>query len=72
VNPVGQILALAMMLRESFGLTQQADRVERAIRAVWRDGWRTADIAEAGCRTIGTREIAERIAEHAAASSPMA
>ncbi len=62
-NPVGQILALAMMLRESFGLFAEADRVERAIRAVWRDGWRTADIAEAGCRTIGTREIANRIAD---------
>jgi 3-isopropylmalate dehydrogenase len=62
-NPAGQILALAMMLRESFGLSAEADRVEEALRQVWRGGWRTADLGEVGCEVVGTRELARRVAE---------
>jgi 3-isopropylmalate dehydrogenase len=66
-NPVGQILAAAMMLRESFGLEMESALIERAITGVWRDGWRTEDVAEPGCRVVGTREMGERIAERIAA-----
>lgn len=69
-NPVGQILALAMLLRESFGLDQEAERIEAGVAAAWRAGWRTDDLAEPGCRTVGTQEMAERIAEAVAAVSP--
>lgn len=62
-NPAGQILAAAMMLRESFGLATEAELVERALASAWRDGWRTEDLAEAGCRVIGTREMGERVAD---------
>jgi 3-isopropylmalate dehydrogenase len=62
-NPVGQISSLAMLLRQSFGLAEAAAAVEAAIRAVWREGWRTADLPETGCRVIGTREMACRIAD---------
>ena len=61
-NPVGQIFSLAMMLRESFALHDEAQWIEDAVAQVWRDGWRTFDIAEASCRTVGTREMGERIA----------
>ena len=62
-NPVGQIFSLAMMLRESFGLAREAAWIEQAVRSVWAAGWRTEDVAEAGCRTIGTRDMGRRIAE---------
>jgi len=62
-NPSGQILSLAMMLRESFGLTRDAELVEEALRASWRAGWRTFDIAEPGCSVVGTREFADRVAD---------
>jgi len=61
-NPVAQILSLAMLLRESFHLENEARLVEEAVDGVCREGWRTADIAEAGSRAIGTREMGERIA----------
>lgn len=61
-NPVGQILSLAMMLRESFHLEASARLVEDAVARVWRDGWRTGDLEEQGCRTIGTKEMGQRIA----------
>lgn len=67
-NPVGQLFALAMLLRESFGLRREAARIERAVRMVWRDGWRTADLAEPGCRTIGTRQMGALVAERIAGS----
>jgi 3-isopropylmalate dehydrogenase len=68
-NPAGQILAAAMMLRESFGLVTEAELIERALVGAWRDGWRTEDVAEAGCRVIGTREMADRVAEGVGALS---
>ena len=62
-NPVGQIFSLAMLLRESFGLWRAAELIERSVAGVWRAGWRTADIVEPGCKTIGTRAMTERIVE---------
>ncbi len=62
-NPSGQILSLAMLLRESFGLTAAAELIERSLADVWSQGWRTADLAETGSRTLGTRAFVERVVE---------
>lgn len=62
-NPAGQILAAALMLRESFGLRAEASAIEAALRGAWRDGFRTADLQEPGCRTVGTREMGRIVAE---------
>jgi 3-isopropylmalate dehydrogenase len=61
-NPVGQIYSLAMMLRESFALHDEANLLENAVEQVWKNGWRTFDIAEAGCKTVGMSEMGDRIA----------
>jgi len=62
-NPAGQILSLAMLLRESFGLDEAAALVERSLAEVWRAGWRTADLVEPGCWILGTNAMAEKVAE---------
>jgi len=62
-NPGGQILSLAMLLRESFGLNDAADLMERALAEAWALGWRTADVAESGCRVVGTQAMAQQVAE---------
>jgi len=62
-NPTGQILSLAMLLRESFGLDQAAALIEKSLAEVWRAGWRTADLAEPGCRILGTKTMAEKVTE---------
>ncbi len=62
-NPVGQILSLAMMLRESFGLASLANKVETAVNDVLAQGWRTRDIMAPGCTEIGTQELGQRIAQ---------
>jgi 3-isopropylmalate dehydrogenase len=64
-NPAGQIFSLAMMLRESFGRWREADAVEKAVCAVWSEGWRTEDVAAPGTRVVGTREMGGRVAERA-------
>lgn len=60
-NPIGQILSLAMMLRESFALGFAADSIEHTVQDVLRAGWRTADIAAAGSRVIGTQQMGDVI-----------
>jgi 3-isopropylmalate dehydrogenase len=66
-NPVGQILSLAMLLRESLDLDRESQAIEDAVRSVWAEGLRTADIAGPGEPVVGTQEMAARIAEAAAA-----
>jgi 3-isopropylmalate dehydrogenase len=65
-NPVGQIYSLAMLLSESFGLAREALAIHRAVARVWRAGFRTADIEEDGCRTVGTRRMGELVARSVA------
>ena len=60
-NPIAAILSAAMLLRYSLGLGQDADRVEAAVLRVLEQGARTADIAPAGGRTVGTREMGDLI-----------
>jgi 3-isopropylmalate dehydrogenase len=61
-NPVGQLLSLAMLLRESLGMAREAYACEAGIRRVWEQGYRTADVAGAGAAVAGTAELASRIA----------
>lgn len=67
VNPVGQILSLAMMLRESFGLERESEAILAAVEQTLSQGYRTADIAAAASRVVGTRELGERIGASLAA-----
>ena len=60
-NPIAAILSAAMLLRYSLDMQQEADRVERAVQRVLEQGHRTADIAAAGVRPAGTREMGDLI-----------
>ena len=62
-NPIATILSVAMMLRYSFHLADEANAVERAVDAVLAEGYRTADIAKAGEKAIGTLEMGRLICE---------
>ena len=60
-NPIATILSAAMMLRFSFGLSDEADAIERALDKVLDEGYRTADITGRNAEAIGCREMTERI-----------
>jgi 3-isopropylmalate dehydrogenase len=61
-NPMATILSAAMMLRYTFGLSDEAAAVESAVRSVLAAGYRTADIAATGRPVIGTKAAGDLIA----------
>jgi len=61
-NPLATILSAAMMLRYSLGQAASADRIEAAVKKVLKDGYRTADIFEAGTKKVGTSEMGAAVA----------
>ena len=60
-NPLATILSAAMMLRYSLQQADAADRIESAVSSVLESGLRTIDIASAGTRTVGTREMGDAV-----------
>jgi 3-isopropylmalate dehydrogenase len=60
-NPVGAIMSLALCLRLSLGLPQEADRLERAVAAAIMHGARTADIAKPGERALSTKAMGDAV-----------
>lgn len=60
-NPMASILSFAMMMRYTFGLTNEADEIEKAVKSVLGKGCRTADIMSPGYELIGTKEMGDRI-----------
>jgi 3-isopropylmalate dehydrogenase len=54
-------MSLALCLRFSLGLAQEADRLERAVEAAISIGARTADIAQPGEKIISTRAMGDAV-----------
>lgn len=61
-NPIGTILSLAMLLRYSLGLEDEAAAVEQAVQGVLAEGYRTKDIADDGGDVVGTEQMGTVIA----------
>ncbi len=63
-NPLATILSAAMLLRSSLGLSDEAAKVEQAVRAVLAGGYRTVDISLSQDDTIlGTKEMTDKVIE---------
>ena len=61
-DPIGTILAAAMMLRYSFGMAKEADAIEKAVSDTLDAGLRTADILTGGQETrIGCQQMGDEI-----------
>jgi 3-isopropylmalate dehydrogenase len=60
-NPLATILSAAMMLRYTFGLEAEAQRIETAVKKVLAQGYRTGDIYERGTNKVGTREMGDAV-----------
>lgn len=60
-NPIAMILSFAMCLRYSFGLGDEADRLEGAVASVLDQGIRTGDIMAEGCAQVGTSGMGDAI-----------
>ena len=60
-NPIAMIASFAMALRYSFGMTKEADLIDRAVAAALARGLRTADIKAEGTTVVGTAEMGQAI-----------
>lgn len=64
-NPIAMILSAAMMLKYFFFKQKTAYEIEKAVRAVLRDGYRTKDIAKFDAKEIcTTSEIGSIISDY--------
>ncbi len=59
-NPLATILSVAMLLRYTMGMPQEAELVEKAVAEVLNDGYRTQDIFQEGKLLIGTAEMGDQ------------
>lgn len=62
-NPIATILSVAMLLRYSFTLEDEARAIESAVEAVLAEGYRTPDIHADGTRVVGPEEMGDLIAQ---------
>ncbi|MCB1832666.1 MAG: 3-isopropylmalate dehydrogenase, partial [Geminicoccaceae bacterium] len=60
-NPLAMLLSFAMMLRYSFDLGAEADRLEKAIATVLDKGIRTADIMQDGKTLVSTEAMGKAV-----------
>jgi 3-isopropylmalate dehydrogenase len=60
-NPCGMILSIALMLRFSLGLDEEANRLEQAVYRALEGGYQTADLAAAGQKVSSTRQMGDAI-----------
>jgi 3-isopropylmalate dehydrogenase len=60
-NPIATVLSFAMMLRYSFSMKDEADRLENAVRKVLTQGLRTGDIMQPGMTQVGTSQMGDAI-----------
>jgi 3-isopropylmalate dehydrogenase len=60
-NPLATILSCAMLLRHSFGLQEEANLIEQAVKDVLDSGLRTGDLASPGDRVVGTSQMGDLI-----------
>jgi 3-isopropylmalate dehydrogenase len=60
-NPIATVLSFAMMLRYSFDMKAEADKVEAAVRKVLEQGLRTGDIMQPGMQQVSTSQMGDAI-----------
>jgi len=60
-NPLATILSVAMMMQYTFGLSDEAQRIEGAVRKVLQQGLRTGDIYETGMQKVGCAAMGDAV-----------
>lgn len=63
-NPIGTILAAAMMLRYSFDMTKEADAIEQAVAKTLNQKYRTSDIQEPGNTQVSCSQMGDIIIQN--------
>ncbi|MDD6881874.1 MAG: 3-isopropylmalate dehydrogenase [Firmicutes bacterium] len=61
-NPMATILSVAMMMKYTFGLIEEADAINNAVEKVLVEGYRTSDIMTEGKTLVNTTEVGDLVA----------
>ena len=62
-NPIGTIMSVAMMLRYSFDMENEARDIENAVEKVLADGYRTTDLYVEGTKKLSCSEMGDIISK---------
>ncbi|MBB5335192.1 3-isopropylmalate dehydrogenase [Pectinatus brassicae] len=60
-NPLGTILSAAMLLRYSLQADEAADAIEKAVKDVLSQGYRTADLYSEGFKKVNTEQMTQAV-----------
>jgi len=60
-NPLGTILSASMMLRYSFDMAEEADKIESAVNQVLDEGFRTGDIMQDGAKCVSCSQMGDLV-----------
>jgi 3-isopropylmalate dehydrogenase len=63
-NPIATIVSVAMMLRYSLDLNDEADAIEAAVKKTLAQGYRTGDIYSDGMTMVNTVEMGQKVIEN--------
>ncbi|GGJ87859.1 3-isopropylmalate dehydrogenase [Lentibacillus kapialis] len=63
-NPLGTILSVALMLRHSFQMEEEAAAVERAVRECLEQGFHTADLNITNGQLVSTGQMTEAVLDN--------
>lgn len=62
-NPMATVLSAAMMLKYTFGLAEESEAIENAVKKVLEEGYRTPDIMTEGKKAVTTSQVGTMIAD---------
>jgi len=63
-NPLATILSVALMLRYSLSMSEEANLIESAVTETLREGFRTQDIHQTAKKLVGTEEMGDTVAKN--------
>jgi len=63
-NPLATILSVALMLRYSLAMPQEATLIETAVQETLKEGFRTKDIYQQDKKLVGTEEMGDNVAKN--------
>ncbi|GAB4073065.1 3-isopropylmalate dehydrogenase [Barrientosiimonas marina] len=69
VNPLGMILSVALMLRHSFQMTEEASAVEQAVQETLNHGYHTADLPQENGQLMDTEHMTAAVIDYLTAKS---
>jgi 3-isopropylmalate dehydrogenase len=63
-NPLAAILSVALMLRYSLSMPEEAALIENAVTETLKEGFRTQDIHQTAKKLVGTEEMGDNVAKN--------